>query len=157
MGSELAIFDSQTRLSVSAWAALYWFLGQSCLLGIPKQPRLRLGQKIALWKMTIGPHCGGQDLYHTVLCEQREIELLPVRSLHHYLFGKGRYSACYWRRNLDNNPVTKTSTYDLSFLQVVGQWWFRTGSDQTKIWFNLRPMPWEGTNAWQCLDSQSRD
>ena len=31
------------------------------------------------------------------------------------LFGAGRYSAGYGKRNLDTNPATKTSTYNLSW------------------------------------------
>jgi hypothetical protein len=75
-----------------------------------------------------------------------EMEPLPLRSS---LFGVRRFSAGYWKRNVDTIPASKPLTSSLPSLQnMLRPRWHRTcGSRPTTDWFDLRPTPQEGTHS----------
>ena len=59
MESELAIFCSQARLPVVELGCIWLSCWPRGDMVIPKQPRLILGQKVILLKLTVEPHWQG--------------------------------------------------------------------------------------------------
>lgn len=51
---------------------------------IPKQPRLLVKQKVALYNQTVGPHCQGQHPHNSLKMEM-SVVLVPTRSPHSYI------------------------------------------------------------------------
>lgn len=100
-----------------------WIVSQGGPMEIPKQSRLMLRQRVALHTLIAQPHCQGQYL-------KKLIELHGA--FHVVSLVWGRYSAGYWKRNVDINPFTKSLTYNLSWLRTtLGAWWNTTcGSAQ---------------------------
>lgn len=69
--------------------------------------------------------------------------------LHSRMFGSGRYSESYQKRNLDSNPATKPWAYKVSCLKnVLEQQW----EWAPNICFYLRPTKAEGAHDLHCLD-----
>lgn len=129
---QLAISYSQARLPVQEmvafnWVAFNWVAGQVCSMKIIKQPKMILRQKFAIGKLTVGSHSQGQHPHNTMnlkkLIWSLHGALLPCSSL----FGSGRYSAGYQKRNVDTITATKPLIYNLPSLQnMLETWWHIT-------------------------------
>jgi hypothetical protein len=84
---------------------------------IPKQPRLLLGQKVALHKLTVGLCYQGQQWTWKSWVDVWMETSLSCSNL----LGAGRYSSGYRKRNVDTNPATKRLTYNLLCLQTYAR------------------------------------
>ena len=120
---------------------------------IPIHLRLMLGQSVALWKLTVGPHCCGQHLH---IIEPRESKLLPAWSLHPYalvsLAWEGTLQVTEretWHqlshKNLDLQSVLPASYAGALLVQKLREWPYN-------VWLNLRLMQGEAVHALSSLD-----
>lgn len=67
----------------------------------------------------------GSEFACTYICMYATLYMQPS-PLRSSIFGVGRYSACYQRRNVNSNPETKPLTYNLSMQDMLEQGRHRT-------------------------------
>lgn len=100
--------------------------GQGCPVEIPKEPRLLLRQKTALWKLTLAPHCRGQHTATHWTLRSQVGAYMEYLTLCHNFLGAGCYSAIHLNRNVHTNPSLKPLTcYPFNLQNMLGLWWHR--------------------------------
>lgn len=124
---------------------------------IPKQPRLLLRQKVAYHNQTMRSAAEDKSLLiHLAWRSWTDacMEPLPPCSS---LFGTGRYSASYWKRDVNTNPACKI--FDLSsVLPTKYARWHRTygSTNDGLIWYYVHSWEWTHTDiAWVIKNQRS--
>lgn len=108
--SQHAIFHSQARLLLEELSYIQISCWSRGAHRNPSENKLLLRQRVAFSNVTLGPISKN----NTQLIEHEGVEMVPTWKLHtclcFSLFGAGKYSAGYQKRNVDICRATKLST-----------------------------------------------
>lgn len=105
---------SQARLPVAGLSCIQLNLfSKRGSIEIYRHTKFMLRQRVALCKLTVGPHCQEQHPNNSLKSNRC---LLGVFISMSSLFVMGRYSTGYQKRNMNTNPTTEALTYSMSTL-----------------------------------------
>lgn len=105
------------------WFAFNWVLAK----GVPwKSLKYQADAKTKVCSLKIDTDALLPRATSTQLIEHGEVELVPTWSLHSYvssLFGVGRYTEGYQKRNMGTNPATKPLLYPpAKYVRAMVEW-----------------------------------
>lgn len=122
---------SSTRIGLH----LIDFLAKVVPMKIPQQPRLLPRSWTALHKLTLRTQCWSQFLYNSLNMEQSAGSYIEPSSLHSSIFGIGRYSPSFHKRNINIKPAITPMIHNGVLLAVYSRaWWHKAlGHGGTKL------------------------